>query len=89
MIFRHPKDFPKNAINDFQNEINKLVEIIKLEYDDFNTFILSQENILDEKLLKMIANISKKDYFVANEIACEEIDKGQQGGIGIRGKIYI
>lgn len=75
-----------NAINDFQNEINKLVEKIKLEHGDFNEFILSQENILDEKLLKMIANISKKDYFVAKEIACEEIDKGQRGGYRNKGK---
>lgn len=76
----------ENAINDFQNEINKLVEKIKLEYGDFNKFILSQENILDEKLLKMIANIAKKDYFVAKEIACEEIDKGQRGGYRNQGK---
>lgn len=75
-----------NAIDDFQYEINKLVEMIKLEYGDFHAFILSKENILDGKLLKMIANISKKDYFIAKEIACEEIDKGQRGGYRNQGK---
>lgn len=50
-----------NGINDFQYEVNKLIELIKLEFGDFNSTILSQKNIIDENLLKMIANISKDD----------------------------
>ncbi|KOS60623.1 hypothetical protein [Lysinibacillus sp. FJAT-14222] len=75
-----------SAINDFQNEINKLVEVIKLDSGDFNSYILSQKNITDEKLLKMIANISKNDYSVAKEIAFAEIGKGQRGGYRNKGK---
>ena len=75
-----------NAINDFQNEINKLIKVIKLECGDFNSFVLSQKNILDEKLLKMIANISENEYSVAKEIACAEIGKGQRGGYRNKGK---
>ena len=75
-----------NAINDFQNEINKLIEVIKLECGDFNSFILSQNNILDEKLLKMIANIFKNDYSVAKEMASEEIRKGERGRYRNKGK---
>lgn len=75
-----------SAINDYQNEIYKLVELIKLESGDFNSFILSQKNISDEKLLKMIANISKNDYSVAKEIACVEIGMGQRGGYRNKGK---
>lgn len=74
------------AINDFQNEINKIVEVIKLDSGDFNSFILSQKNILDEKLLKMIANISNNNYSVAKEIAYAEIGKGQRGGYRNKGK---
>lgn len=74
------------AINDYQNEINKIVEVIKLECGDFNFFILSQEKILDEKLLKMIAYISKTDYSAAKELACAEIEKGRRGGFKNKGK---
>ncbi len=47
--------------NDFQYEVNKLIELIKLEFGDFNSTILFQKNIIDENLLKMIASISKDD----------------------------
>lgn len=75
-----------NAINDYQYEVNKLIELIKLEFGDFNSFILSQKNIIDENLLKMLANISKDNYSVAKEIACAEIIMGKRGGFRNKGK---
>lgn len=80
-----PKDISSTAIIDFKNEINKIIEIIK-ESGGFDSFILSKENILDEKLLKMIANISKKEYSVAKEMAYIEIEKGKRGGFVNKGK---
>ena len=75
-----------NAINDLQYEVNKIVELIKLEFGDFNSFILSQEDIMDEKLLKMIANISKDNFSVAKEMASAEISMGKRGGYRNKGK---
>lgn len=75
-----------NAINNFQNEINIIIETIKLDYGDFNSFLLSQNNLLDEKLLKMLAHISRNDYQVAKGMACAEIGKGQRGGYKNKGK---
>lgn len=76
----------ENAIKDFQKEINNIIEIIKLQHGNFDSFILSQENILDEKLLKMIANISKNNYSVAQQMAFREIENGHRGGYKNKGK---
>lgn len=76
----------ENAIDDFQLEIDQFKEKIKIEYDDFSSFILSQTDILDEMLLKMIAHIARKDYLNAKELACAEIESGQIGGYKNKGK---
>lgn len=75
-----------SAINDFNNEINNLIDEISINFVEFNSFILSQEHIIDEKLLEMIANISKKDFAAAKRIAHTEIEKGQRGGYRNKGK---
>ena len=75
-----------SAISEFQNEVNKFVEVIKSEYGNFDSFIISQNNILDEELLKMIANISKGDMSVAYEMARAEVEQGNRGGYRNKGK---
>ena len=75
-----------NAISDFQNEVNKFVKIIKLEYDNFDSFIISRSNISDEKLLKMIANISKGDISAAYKMAHAEVELGNRGGYRNKGR---
>lgn len=74
----------ENAMNDFQNEINLFIDMVKLEYGDFHTFILSQNDML----LKMLANITKNNYALARELASSEIEKGERGGFANKGK-YI
>lgn len=75
-----------NAIFDFQSEVDKFVVYINETYSDFNSFVLDQRNILDEQLLKMIANISRKDYNLACEMAENEVNSGHRGGYKNKGK---
>jgi hypothetical protein len=75
-----------DSIVDFQSEINKFILLINKDYQDFNSFILQQSNILDEQLLKMIACISKQDYKQAYELAENQIKSGNWGGYSNKGK---
>lgn len=79
------KDVEK-AIDDFQLEIEQFKRKIKVEYDNFSSFILAQTDFLDEMLLKMIAHIAREDYIVSKELACAELESGEIGGYRNKGK---
>ena len=67
------------AINEFNTESKMFIEKILTEYGSFDSFILKQEGIMDEMLLKMLANINMKRYANAENIANTELEQGQGG----------
>ncbi|MHC1723773.1 MAG: hypothetical protein AB9836_11300 [Aminipila sp.] len=85
IIEEMPKDIAK-VIMDFENEIKKFAEIIKFQYGNFDLFILSKNNISDEKLIKMLANISQGNHSAAKEMAIIEMKQGNRGGYKNKGK---
>lgn len=80
------KEVVLNAILDFQNEIETFILNINEIYCDFDSYILKQSDISDEKLMKMLANISKGNYIVARDTAVNEIQNGNRGGYRNEGK---
>jgi hypothetical protein len=75
-----------NAILDFQKETDEFIFYLNEKYPSFNSFVVDQQNILDEKLLKMIANISEGDYSLACKMADNEVIDGNRGGYKNKGK---
>jgi hypothetical protein len=75
------------AINVFNTESKIFIEKILSEYGNFDSFILKQAGIMDEMLLKMLANINMKKYADAEYIANTELKQGggrfQNNGIDI------
>lgn len=67
------------AINEFNTESKKFIKKILSEYDNFDLFILKQAGIMDEMLLKMLANINMKKYAEAEYIANTELKNGRGG----------
>jgi hypothetical protein len=76
----------EKAINSFEAEIENFNIKVKEKFKDFDNFILAQEEILDNKLLKMIANISLENYAIAREMATTEIRNNKRGGYSNEGK---
>lgn len=67
------------AINEFNTESKIFIEKILSEYGNFDSFILKQAGIMDEMLLKMLANINMKKYADAEYIANTELKQGRGG----------
>lgn len=67
------------AINEFNTESEMYIDKILSEYGSFDSFILKQEGIMDEMLLKMLANINMKKYADAENIANTELKQGRGG----------
>lgn len=68
-----------NVVDDFKCESRNFIENIILGYNNFDSFVLHQSGIMDEKLMKMLANINKKEYADAEFIAQSELDQGLGG----------
>ena len=75
-----------NAILDFQKEIEKFILLLNEKYGDFDSYVLEQSDILDEKLMKIIANISKGKCNIARDMAVTEIKNGNRGGYRNEGR---
>lgn len=67
------------AIDEFSIQSKMFIERILSEYSDFDAFILNQAGIMDEMLLKMLANINMKKYADAESIANTELKQGRGG----------
>lgn len=67
------------AVNDFSTESKNFIEKISSEHGDFDLFVLKQSGIMDEMLLKMLANINMKKYADAASIAESELKQGRGG----------
>jgi hypothetical protein len=74
------------ALDDVNYEIDHFFETMIKEYGDFNKLVLAQSDILDEKLLKMIANIDCREYGVAKKFAKHELSEGRDGRFQNNGK---
>jgi hypothetical protein len=83
-----------NLVDDFKYEGRSFIEKIISEYNNFDSFALHQSGILDEKLIKILANINKKMYADAETIAQSELNQGHGGrfqnkGIGINEYVLV
>lgn len=76
------------AINDFNIQSKIITNKILSEYGSFDSYVLKQEGIMDEKLLKMLAYINMKKYEAAEIIANTELEQGRGGRFQNKG-IYI
>lgn len=72
-----------NAILELKREVKLFINHI---HGDFNSYILDQSGILDEKLLKMLAYICHENYFGALKLVKSEIELGNRGGYHNEGK---
>lgn len=75
-----------NAILDFQKEIDSFIINLNDNYGSFDSYVLSHTDILDQKLMEMLANISKQNYRAARDIAIIEVKNGNRGGYSNKGK---
>ena len=73
------------AVEEFYQILNVFLENLKRNYIDFNDYVLKQEDILNDKLLKMLANISIHKILDAKQMVTEEIKLGNRGGYGNEG----
>ena len=67
------------AVNEFKDESRRFIETVLSDYKDFDSFVLKQEGIMDEMLLKILANINLKKYVDAESIAQSELNQGCGG----------
>lgn len=67
------------VVEEFYQILHVFLEDLKKNYIDFNDYVLKQEGILDEKLLKMLANISIHRILDAKQMAVKEVEEGDTG----------
>lgn len=75
----------QRVFQDFNDEINEIIKKITI-YGDFSAFILLQDNILGDPILKCIAYISQENYFNAENLAYNKIKEGESSGYINEGK---
>lgn len=80
------EDDVEKAILNFQSEIDLFIMTLNDEYGDFDSYVLNQTDLLDQKLMKMLANISKGNYNTARDIATIEVQNRNRGGYSNKGK---
>lgn len=68
-----------DVVDDFKYESRSFIETIILRYNNFDSFALHQSGIMDEKLIKMLANINIKKYADAEALAQSELNQGHGG----------
>jgi hypothetical protein len=67
------------VIDDFEYDCRSFIDKIISEYSNFDSFALHQADIMDEKLIKMLANINMGKYTDAETIAENELKQGHGG----------
>ncbi len=82
------EDICDKAINDFSLGSKEFISKITSEFDNLDSYILGLSGIIDENLLKILANINLNNYLDAMRIAQTELEQGRTGrfenkGIGI------
>jgi|BioPla2DNA2_1021312.scaffolds.fasta_scaffold119703_1 hypothetical protein len=80
------EELVSNAMLEFKRETELFINQVHKEYGDFNSYILEQSGILDERLLKMLAYICHENYSDAMKLATSEIELGNRGGYSNEGK---
>lgn len=80
------EELVSNAMLEFKRETELFINQVHKEYGDFNSYILEQSGILDERLLKMLAYICNENYSDAMKLATSEIELGNRGGYSNEGK---
>ncbi len=68
-----------DLVDDFKYQSRGFIEKIISEYSNFDSFALHQSGIMDEKLIKILANINIKKYGDAESIAQSELSQGHGG----------
>jgi len=69
-----------------KSESELFINHVHKKYGNFNSYILEQSGILDERLLKMLAYICNEDFGAAMKLATSEIKLGNRGRYNNEGK---
>lgn len=76
----------KIALESLESESTLVLKSVKFNVDDFNRFILEQSNLLDEQLIKALAEIQLGNFIAAINICEKELNLGNSGGFENEGK---
>ena len=80
------EELVSNAMLEVKSESELFINQVHKKYGNFNSYILEQSGILDERLLKMLAYICNEDFGAAMKLATSEIELGNRGGYSNEGK---